>query len=470
MLDLQYYVGRLKFLNDAFEAEGGFISGEYIDRYARESQAKYDSRKKVSDYINHIAPISNNFIGYLTKRPPTREVLHPLIEAFVDDSDYKGNSLEVFMSGFLAKAKAKGCSLLLVDMPKASSDNLANQFSDRFFPYLVELNPEDLSSYELNIKGQLSMVEVNSTMTINTKVEKVIRGWDSVNWWVKFNNAVVEQGQHNLGVCPVLIFTEGNSFPYVGSFAQIADLSKRVYNLGSELSEMMRGQTFSILTLQIPADQIGQLDVATLSECVGVNNLLVYQGTQAPSFATPDSGPAATYETRLAALESNIKTVGHVIDFSGNAESGVALNIRFQSLNAALTSFARRAEDFERRLFSIISRWLGIQDSTTVSYSKSFELIDLMSELSILNLYKSNEFPDEVIRAKQKQIVSNDFSNLPASELQTLLDAVDTVDAETSLLESRLSVLEAGLSASDTSTDTANDGAGNDLVIENQGA
>lgn len=438
-------VGRYAFLQEALDGAGGFANGNHIVKFGRESNVKYTKRQELAWYVNHLRPACERFVGYLSKKSVERDLTHPLLEAFADNCDWRGNSIDVFLQNFFIEAKAKGVSLLLVDMPNFQPANLEQQLTRRFIPYLVSLKPETVRNYVLNPQGQLDSITIEVPMFVDGKYQMVLRHWDAMQWSVTLNGKTVEGGEHKLGQCPVLIFTEGDSFPHVGTFAQIADISKRLYNLASELDEILRAQTFSVLTYQIPAEQQGQLDVTQLSESIGTSNMLIYGGTQAPSFAQPSSDPANVILKTIETLEEKIRTIGHDINFSktSNAESGTALNIRFQALNSALFTFARKAEDLERRMFDLCCRWLAIQNTTQVSYPKSFEMADLTTELNSLTLYQAGGFPPEVIQAKQKQIINIDFSNLEKDDLQLLLDSVSTFDDETSLLESRVAVLEA---------------------------
>lgn len=451
---LQLNTKRYKFIQDALDGSNGFANGGYIVKFPRESSVKYDSRKELAWYINYLKPACNKFIGYLSKKPPTRKVSYPLIESFLEDCDWKENSLSIFLADFFVEAKAKGIGFVLVEMPIVQPESLEQQLTNRFFPYLVAIKPEDVNSYSLNNKGLLDYLTINSYLVIDNKTEPVIRGWDDVKWWVEHKGKVIQQGEHNLGVCPVLPFSEAYNFPSVGVFAQIADISKRLFNLHSELDELLRGQTFSILTYQIPADQQSLLDPKALSEAVGTDNMLIYAGTSAPSFIAAPSAPAETILKTIAALEQKVKDISMDIDFSGStAESGTALTIRFQALNAALSSFARKGEDFERRLFDLVSRWLAIENTTTVSYEKTYEISDITTEMNNLATYQSAGFPVEVIDAKKKQIINLDFSNLERTELAILIDSVDNAEKEVGVLESRVAMLEA-----------ANNSVGNDTM------
>jgi hypothetical protein len=438
---------RFTFIGDSLNGSGGFANGGNLVQFPRESDAKFLKRKELAWYVNHLKPACSRFVGYLSKKPPTREISHPLLEAFAADCDWKGNSLDIFMANFQIECKARGCGLLLVEMPSFQPANLEQQLVQRFFPYLVNLPVESIRRYALNPMGLLDVIEISTTMMVDEKLQQVIRGWDADSWWVVLNGAIIEGGDHGLGQCPVLVFSEGDTFPYVGDFSQIADIGKRLYNMHSELDELARSQAFSILTYQIPVEQLGQVDPSALAEAVGTNNMLIYSGQNKPDFSTPETGPTDFYLKAIEALEANIKDIALTIDLGkttgSGPESGIALTIRFQGLNAALSSFARKFEDLERRMFDVASKWLGVQNTTKISYPKSFELSDLTTELNTLTSYTAANFPVEIIKAKQKQIVSLDFSNLEGEDLQPLLDAIDAQDAETPLIESRLAVLEA---------------------------
>jgi hypothetical protein len=432
---------------EALNGSGGYQNGGNLVRYSREQDDKFLARKQLAFYVNYLKPACTRFTGYLSKKPPDREIEHPLLSAFADDCDWKGNSLDVFFNNFAIEAKARGCGLLLVEMPSFQPATLEQQLETRFFPYLVQLFPESIRRYSINNMGMLDFVEIMTTQMVDEKLQNVIRGWDAEKWWVSLNGNIIEGDAHNLGQCPVLAFSEGSTFPYQGDFAQIAGISKRIYNLRSELDEISRSQVFSILCYQLLPEQLGQVNPSNLAESVGTSNMLLYSGTQAPSFATPSMGPSDTIQKTIDSLETKIKDISLTIDLGktvgAGPESGIALNIRFQSLNAALVSFGRKMEDLERRMFEICSKWLGIQNTVKVSYPRSYELADLSTELLTLASYQSSNFPTEVIQEKQRQIVQLDFSNLEADELQELLDAIDNMDAETPLIESRLAVLEA---------------------------
>lgn len=429
---------RFQFIADALNGSGVFrpsvnydsngvpysVSRTALVRYPRESEVKFARRNDVAWYENHLLSSCRRFVGYLAKKPPLRDIGLPLLQSFADDCDWRGNSLDVFMQAFMVEAKARGSMLLLVDMPAFEVATLAEQQEKRFFPYLVPIRPETLVSYEMNDQGLVDRVEWN----IHHDGAMAIKGFDDVSWWIRVGDREIEHGEHNLGMCPVIAFSESYEFPSFGDFAQIADISKRLFNVRSELDEILRAQTFSILVAGYPHDQPGareSLENAVIQ--IGTSNALVTPGTLA-EFIAPPEGPAAIYLETIAKLEEAIKRVALVVEAPDHqrAESGLAMTIRFQALNSALTSFARKMEDFERRIWAVVCAWINLSgESVTVEWAKDYALADLKTELEVLGAMQLSGFPVEAIQQQQKQVAALAFSTAEPATQQAVIDAID---------------------------------------------
>ncbi|MDG4557916.1 MAG: hypothetical protein P9F19_11105 [Candidatus Contendobacter sp.] len=355
----------------------------------------------------------------LTKRPPQRQLSHPLLSAFAQDCTWQNDSLDVFWGGFMLEAKARGSMLLLVDRP-AEAD------ADRATPYLVAIAPERVTRYRLDARGQLAEVAFTDTAEIAGKATVVTRRYDAQGWAVLEGDKTLDAGTHDLGVCPILAFTEAGLFPHVGPFATVADLSKRLYNLRSELDEILRAQTFSLLAYQVPsADQV-TFNPGQVAETFSTEALLIY-GAEAPRFIAPPDGPATIYQAVIAQVESLIRDAALYVDIpeSRATESGVALALRFQALNAALVAFARRMEDFERRMWDVVVRWLGIATPPAISWSKDYSLTDLKLEIEIAQNMAALGAPPAYQAEKLKQLMALDLSSLDPATLESLLLAAD---------------------------------------------
>lgn len=443
---------RFVFIADALNAAGGFaptvrwekvsddgnitkptaVSGySYLVPYPRESMTKFAARAAVAVYENHLRSSCERFVGYLTSKPPRRERTDgPLVAAFLDDADWCGNALDVFWAGFMVEAKARGSMLLLMDMPAQLPATIMQQAEQRALPYITAIPPERLEAFELDATGRFVSATIRDRMTIGGEDRAVLREWNATGWRITDGPKVVSEGQHQFGRCPILAFTEYGKFPCNGNFQQIAELSRRIYNAQSELDEILRSQTFSLLTMQVPEKQMN-FDPAKVAAVIGTHNMATYQGER-PGFIAPPDGPATVYMSRIAGLEARIKLIGLEIEdgTASAAESGVAKAIRFQALNSALSSFATRMQDFERQVWDLFARGLGMKNNVQTTWATDYTLADPTAELDKLSLMQAGGFSDAILIEKRKQIVQADFSQVEQDELDRLLSSLDEPLAE----------------------------------------
>ncbi|KAB2929842.1 MAG: hypothetical protein F9K25_10100 [Candidatus Contendobacter sp.] len=416
---------RFQFIADALAGVNGFRDGGYLVQYPRESSEKFTRRKAIAWYANALRPACQRFTGYLTKRPPQREVTQPILAAFLDACNWQNDSLDVFFSQFMIDAKARGSMLLLVDMPAEGME------TDRTWPALSAIAPEGVTAYAVNAVGALARVTFTDTLTLAGEETAVSRTYDETGWRITAGDKILEQGQHGLGVCPVVAFAESGLFPAEGEFATIADLGKRLYNLRSELDEILRAQTFSLLTYKVPTDRF-PLDMGEVAQTIGTHNLLqTFDG--GAEFIAPPEGPARVYLDVIAQLEALVRQTALIVDIPATSreESGVALQLRFQALNASLVHFARRMEDFERRVWELVGLWLGLEPNVSVSWGKDYSIADLKTEIEIAQNLAALNAPPAYQQAKLRQLIQLDLGALPGDDLAAILAGVDEMQQET---------------------------------------
>ncbi len=427
---------RFRFINDALTGSGGFrpavthnargeasgVSGAcYLTPHPRESNAKYARRCEVAWFENYLAPACSRFAGYLAANPPMRDFGgFALYQQMADDIDAQGNALDVFLHDFALHAKARGTMLALVDAPDAQSG--------RTVPLWKMIAPEAVRSFRLGDDGKFDFVEFSGTYAAGadtgSSTQEAIWRFDRQGWSVRQAGAnhATDEAEHGLGECPVLIFTETGAFPCFGSFSQIADISRRLFNAWSELDEILRAQTFSLLTFQVPADN-PQFDAAAVAETIGTHNMLVHSAST-PQFIAPPNGPASLYLEVVGKLEARIRDISLNVEGSQSQESGLALQMRFRALNSALTHFARRMEDFERRAWALSARYLGMKGVPKVSWARNFELSDINAELEILQQLQAAAAPEEVVSAQFARVVSMQFASASPEDMTAMQTAI----------------------------------------------
>ncbi len=400
-----------QFANEAFKGVGGFLDGRYIERYPRESDEKYQERQRIAHYVNLFAPKVHRYVGYIFKNTPTRSGSNAIIKKIFDDCDNRGDTIDVFMSNFAKMAKVRGCALLLVDAPRSAGDAFGKQMKGRNFPYFVAIEPERVLRYKMDYFGRFEFIAYsdivdNSTLE-NENRQEIIKYFDKTEWRIYDTNYnLLESGSHDLGVCPVLLFSESGEFPTLGEFTQIAFLAKRHYNLLSELDEILRSETFPVLTLNADNPTDVEIKLAT-------DNAIAYQsGMQRPEFIAPPSAPAEVYLQKIKDVEAQIDKIAYDISTNQSQESGIALDLKFQGLNASLSNFALRLEDLENRAFEVVCRYLGIEDDVIVNYPSNFSIVDVQKEIEILSEMKQLVDVPTYFRLKAAQIISNDLNTI----------------------------------------------------------
>jgi hypothetical protein len=434
---------RYKFIGHALRGDGPFRpvlsydgvgsaaqSGtSYLVRYPRESVEKFQRRNEIAFFASPLALACSRFVGYLTSKSPTRELPNPLYTAIAKDTDGRGNTIDVFLSQFSVQAKARGAMLMLVDMPQAVAANRAQQLAMRAVPFWSSIAPEDVTDYELGEDGKFVFVSFRGEYTTPEDTRKPCTWrFDREAWAILDDDEEpIATATHPLGECPVLLFTEGESFPHFGPFSVIADLSRRLFNADSELDEILRSQTFSLLTMQVPDDstaeqKLGAAQVA--GQTIGTSNLLVHSGST-PAFIAPPDGPARLYLDRIKDLRAQIDQVALNVVTDNPQESGIARQMRFAAVNGELAYFSQRLEDFERRAWALSQKWLAMTQPAAVNWPRDFDLADVEQELRILSEMQANAMPAPVIAAQQRRIVAVQFAGLDAPLLDQIHQAID---------------------------------------------
>lgn len=433
---------RFKFIAHALRGDGPFrpvvsdygdnnvqLSGlSYLVRYPRESDIKFARRNEIAFYASPLAMACSRFAGYLSMKAASRELPNEQFTRIAEDVDGKGNTVDVFFSQFIVQAKARGSMLLLVDMPATMPASQAQQIGQRLLPYWSAIEPESLTDFAIGDDGKFDFVEFagNFTKADGSRVDCTWH-FDRDKWSAVSKEKVPLAGaDHPLRECPVLIFTEGGDFPHFGPFAAIADLSKRLFNAESELDEILRAQTFSLLTMQVPEDSTSEQKLAaaqTAGQSIGTSNLMVHSGST-PAFIAPPDGPARVYLDRIQKLQSEIDEVGLNVATVNAQESGIAMQMRFQAINGELARFALRMQDLESRAWDMSRRWLGMQQGPSVQWPRDFNLADVETELKILADMQSAGMPPEVIAEQQRRIVTLQFPAMDEAARADLLQAI----------------------------------------------
>lgn len=425
MQNLDKLKAKWQFLNNAYNGEGGFSDGSYLMQFSREVDEKFKSRQNMAYYVNYLKPSIERFASYIFKNSAMRNSNYDLIKIIFDNCDNGGNSLNIFIQNFFKNAFLFGINLILVDMPRTLPSNLKEQKEKRAVPYFVEVSPLNLHDfsykngvfewailrYEVEIKKPFEKSEILTEFHYydSTKFEK--RDKD-------FN--IIETIEHNLGLCPLLALNFSSEFLGDTIAHEIAEISRRIYNARSELDEILRGQTFSILAYHIP-------EGAPLPESlkISTDNVILFSG-EAPRFISPSAENANIYINQIENLEKIITEISlNPVNLSTkSSDTGVALQFKFENLNGFLLNLAKKLEDFERRVFEVVFKWLKINYDYEIIYPSNFQISDLKSEIENASALSDFGLPTPWKVAKMKQLARLDLNGISDDEMNEIYETI----------------------------------------------
>lgn len=395
-------------LKDAYYGSGGFENGSYLTKHKRELDEDYRFRQKNAYYLNYFSPIVNALVDPIFKRQPLRDYSGPAaatVKKFLSDVDTGGTAIQMFMKRAAVMAKVYGVSFIVVDnVRELRARNLAEMLQQREFPFAYVLGPQDLVEYGIDKTGALLYVQFQEVASIKDGSPQYrYVYYDREKWQIWGDSNIAKtSGQHNLGCVPVIpLFSrllEQKTMRPVPELLPIARTAKALYNHCSWLGEILRNQTFPLLT-------IPSLDVNDI--VVGTNNALGYNPdcAHAPAFIAPSSDPATILQKQIAALIQEMYRMANlsfVINTSQNNNSGIARQWEFERTNQQLANFAAQCANAEKRVIELVAKCLNSDINYTVTYPDDFGIVDITSELaqaqSVLDMGLVDDLKVEVLK------------------------------------------------------------------------
>jgi len=411
------YIKKWKQAADALGGDGGYVSKTYLMPFKRETDEGFKERQKSAKYINIIGKKLTRYVGYVFKIQPSRQTDNELLSLIIDDATGSKEDIQSFIVRFAHGAKIRGAGAVLVDMPETIPETMTDQIEKRSVPFFKWIEPERVSRM---VKDDYGTIIESGFYDI--KDDKLIeRVYYTDSWEVLDRDGmIIDAGLHNAGRCPMVFFGEDNTFPSVGEFTTVGDICIELFNLRSELREILRDQTFSILTLQARSPQDVELKI-------GTDNAIVYgEGMNPPAFIAADARNAETYQNDIDKLEAKISDIMYDIQYTGSVESGIALDIKFQGLNASLSKFAALLESFEKELWQIAANYLNITNNAIqIVYNKDFSIKDIEKEILELGSIKNMGYD---IPALESEKLKDIASNMIDADNEILTDVYEQID------------------------------------------
>lgn len=414
-----------EFLLDAYSGQGGFATGQYLVQHPRESEDKLTRRKELAIYPNFCRKIVDVMMGFLWRQAPSREV-DDLYSQFAANADGAGTKLDSLLFTYQRLAMILGTVYVIVDKPTTQGQTKA----DQALPYLALRLHSQLVDEQKDSKGVWTSV----TFSEQDGSETIYRTFTQTGWALskqQDGSDVIERGDYALGRVPVVRFhiakplnpTDSKSQSW---FYDLASLNWDLYNQRSELRELFRGQTFSILALPV-VDQAEREHLQSL--VISTENALTYNPTGGgkPEYVAPPPEPVNQYMQQIKATVEDIYRVANLEFVGGVQQSGVATSFHFQEANSGLRGMAEMGEVGENEIATLVYLWQGSEFTGNIAYPNDFNLTELQQAIATamdsVNLKLGGEFDKALKKRLAKQILGNDVSPSVMTAIDAEIDA-----------------------------------------------
>lgn len=422
-------------LKDAYYGSGGFETGQYLNKHKREADDDYRFRQKNAYYLNYFSPIVNALVDPIFKRQPLRDYsgpAAPTIKEFLKDVDTSGTDIHMFMKRAAIMAKVYGVSFIVIDnVRELQARTLAEMLQQREFPFAYVLGPQDLVEYGIDKTGALLYIQFQEIASIKDGAPQYrYVYYDRKRWEVWGDELMKSSGEHGLGCVPVVpLFSrmlEQKTMRPVPDLLPIARTAKALYNHCSWLGEILRNQTFPLLT-------IPSLDVNDL--VVGTNNALGYNPdcSHAPAFIAPPSDPATVLQNQIASLIQEMYRMANlsfVINTSQNNNSGIARQWEFERTNQQLANFSLQCARAEESVMEVVAKWLNSDIEYTVTYPDDFGIVDVANELTQAQMVLDMDLTDGLRKEVLKKVMAAYCPDIPDERFDELVEQMQTSEED----------------------------------------
>jgi hypothetical protein len=471
-----------------YDGAGGFLNGTYLVAHPREwldytsenpvkPTRKLKKRRQLARYENIGATIIDEKRASLFKQPPTRRTgepnqkqpqgsEHPYLD-WCEDVDGSGCDMDDFLKYAWTMAAIFGHVYLYMDRP--ASEEAPKSLAEQKNPILRIYTPLDVPDWLIDNNGELTAVKMVEPIQRTSLDEPMVTGVryrsryvDQENWWTsdEDNGFNAPKTPHNFGRLPVAVLYSGRKAlqQVIGdSVLRDPKLFIDLYNLSSELRELLRNQTFGILNVQLgTGDQA--VDVQTVKawngDTSGTENVFFSPGKA--DFIQPDASNVGAYQAERQYLLRTIYRlcVVHYESDTKDAKSADALKLETESFGQLLSSYADELEDTEYQIADLWFRATYGADAgpmkmdaanLSIRWPDEFDQATVQDSLKIVQQALAIDLGKTASANLKKTLVPQVLPDLPGDVAETI---ASEIEAQPDQAEQQQQVLEAAMSKS----------------------
>jgi hypothetical protein len=423
-------VQQYDFLYASYMGGEAYDAETYLDKYLRESAAQYKERQARAYYLNYTAAVVDAYISAVFRRDPTRE-LPDSMRGFEEDATGEGNSLTDLTREAMTWALAALRAYVMVDIAQDGT------------PYAHLIHPSNLFDYAVDPRtGEYlwaliaeEYVEEEDPFT-DRVIEERYRLWTPSEWMLFDKHGTQIDSERNLaGVVPLIEAAPGNlPLPMV----DIAKINRRIYNICSQIDEILCNVTFPQPYLQVGEDGIEDTDGTAISPDVspiqmGTTKmfLLPEDANIPPGYLVPPDGPLQRQmeerERLIQAIYSLAGLERTAPDDTQQPQSGVAKAYDFRETNARLGALAQASERLEFEMLELLSAY-GFSGEFNVAYRKDYNVRDFRLVLEDYVVISDTNLPAVVKKRSALELAGQIAEDASPEEKQEIQEAVEAMD------------------------------------------
>lgn len=454
------------------EGVGGFLDGTYLVAHPREWEdytaetpvkptKKLKARRHLASYENFASTLIESKKSALFRTKATRRIGDPKsstrgssdLERWWQNVDGLGTSIDDFMALVWDPAATFGHIGMYLDRSAGAAPTLA---VDTRMPFVRVYTPLDIPDWLQNDMGGLTAIKFLEAVP-RTTLETVPRTNQqqtrtvTEQCWTLYdqNHAVVGggpgAGDHQMGVLPVVVLY-GRRRPLLPLIGQsvVGDPQNHIdlYNLVSEVRELLRNQTFSFINLPLGTgpDRMSVDDAKTMMGSQTGTSNVVFSALPALML----SADAANVKTYHDELERKIRQIYREAGVPWEADSKAAqakgsLQLKREELNTRLASYASECQEADIALAKLFYRaYYGAEegpkryeaDRVSIEYPDTFDITPFDDVLNQAQSAIAIGMPTEVLKAIRKQLLQKFLPEASPEELTELEAAIDAATAD----------------------------------------
>jgi len=430
----------------------------------RNPSPKLQARRKLARYENIASALLDSKKSLLFREQPARRVgdappsttTEPTdLEEWWENVDGDGQHIDDAMVQWWDIAASFGHCVLYMDVgPDVDTDpgQAPQTAADQSQPYVRVYTPLDVLDWRRDENGTLIWIKLLEAVQGLTTLESRgvttfrVRIVDEVSWklYDYKSGQYISEGEHGFGVLPVAyLFGKRRSILTDVGESILGDPRNHIdlFNLTSELRELLRNQTFSFINLPLgtgPDAMSVESAQAMMGSQTGTMNVL-FSGAAA-QILTADAANVAAYQAEIQRVKREIFREAGVPYESDtkDAESGQSLETKREELAVRVAAYADECQQTE---YALVRLWYRARyggdagltkmeaDKVQIHYPEHFKQTPFKDVLDEAAAAQNLGMPGEFMRELRKSMVSKfeGMSNLDPETLEAINQAIDAM-------------------------------------------